>query len=132
LYPIHGAEERIYADIGIKRSYPKTYRHSYFWMGGLNVNSTQVKKSSFYVEEVEYSMINVYQDGGYVPNNNTQSYSVYQGGIGVGGFAGAGASLSFGNSVVIEPGITAHWLMVKLEDYQNMNPGIGAYVRFLF
>jgi hypothetical protein len=132
LYPIHGAEERIYADIGVKRSYPKTDRLSYFWTGGLNVNSTQVKKSAFYVEDVEYSMINVYQDGGYVPNGNTQSYSVYQGGIGVGGFAGAGASLSFGNAIVIEPGITAHWLMVKLEDYQNMNPGIGAYIRFLF
>jgi hypothetical protein len=132
LYPMRGAEERIYADIGVKRSYPKTDKLSYFWMGGLNVNSTQVKKSSFYVEEVEYSMINVYLDGGYVPNGNTQSYTVYQGGIGIGGFAGAGASLSFGNSIVIEPGFTAHWLMVKLEGYQNMNPGIGAYIRFLF
>ncbi len=132
LYPMRGAEERIYADIGLKRSYPKSDKLSYYWTGGLNVNSTQVKKSSFYVEEVEYNMINIYQNGGYVPNGNTQSYSVYQGGIGVGGFAGAGVSLMFGNGMVVEPGFTAHWLMVKLEDYQNMNPGIGAYIRFLF
>ena len=132
LYPLRGVEERIYADIGLKRTYHKTDKFSYFIMGGLNVNSTQVKKSSFYVEEVEYSMIDIYEGGGYVPNGNTQSYSVYQGGIGVGGFAGAGAALTFGKSIVIEPGFTAHWLMVKLEDYQNMNPGIGAYIRFMF
>lgn len=132
LYPMRGAEERIYGDIGIKRTYPKTDKLSYYVIGGLNVNSTQVKKCSFYVEEVEYSMINVYQDGGYVPNSNTQTYNVYQGGISVGGFAGAGTALTFGGSVVIETGITAHWLMVKLEDYQNMNPGIGAYIRFMY
>lgn len=132
LYPIRGVEERIYADIGIKRTYPKTDKLSYYLMGGINVNSTQVKKCSFYVEEVEYNMVNIYEDGGYVPNGNTQSYNVYQGGIGFGGFAGAGTALTFGNSVVIESGITAHWLMVKLEGYQTMNPGIGAYVRFMF
>jgi len=132
LYPMRGVEERIYADIGIKRTYPKTDKLSYFVMGGVNVNSTQVKKSSFYVEEVEYSMINVYQDGGYVPNSNSQTYNVYQGGIGVGGFAGVGTALTFANSIVIETGITAHWLMVKLEDYRNMNPGIGAYIRFMY
>jgi hypothetical protein len=132
LYPMHGAEERIYANIGLKRSYPKSDKLSYYWTGGLNVNSTQVKKCSFNVEDVEYTMINTYLDGSYVPNGNSQSYNIYQGGIGVGGFAGAGVSLMFGNGIVVEPGFTAHWLMVKLEDYENMNPGIGAYVRFLF
>ena len=84
------------------------------------------------MEEVEYSMINVYPAGGYVPNGNTQSYSVYQGGIGFGGFGGGGASITFGNGIVIETGIMVHWLMVKLKDYQNMNPGIGTNIRFLF
>lgn len=132
LYPMRGAEERIYGDIGVKRSYPKSDKLSYYWTGGLNVNSTQVKKCSFYVEDVEYSMVNIYQNGGYVPNGNTQSYNVYQGGIGLGGFAGGGASFIFENGMVVEPGIKAHWLMVKLEKYQNFNPGIGAYLRFLF
>lgn len=132
LYPMRGIEERIYADIGLKRTYPKTDKLAFYVTGGVNVNSTQVKKSSFYVEEVEYNMINIYQDGGYVPNGNTQTYNVYQGGVGLGGFAGAGTALTFGESVVIETGITAHWLMIKLEDYQNMNPGIGAYIRFMF
>jgi hypothetical protein len=131
LYPMRGVEERIYSDIGIKRTYPKTDKLSYYVMGGINVNSTEVKKCSFYVEEVEYSMINIYEDGGYVPNGNTQTYTVYQGGIGVGMFAGAGAALNF-SGVVIEPGITFHWLKVKLDGYQNMNPGIGANIRFLF
>ena len=132
LYPIRGVEERVYADIGLKRTYPQNDKLSFFAMGGLNINSTKVKESSFYVEEKEYSMINTYGDSGYIPNSNMQTYDVYQGGIGVGMHVGGGVALTFGNGIVIEPGLTAHWLMVQLERYQNMNPGIGAYVRFLF
>jgi hypothetical protein len=132
LYPINGIEERVYGDIGLRRTYKENARFSYFVMGGLNVNSTKVKKSTFNVEDIEYNMVNNYVNGYYVPGGNSQTYNVYQGGIGIGMFAGGGASFTFGNAVVLEPGITAHWLMVKLERYQNMNPGIGAYVRFLF
>jgi hypothetical protein len=46
-------------------------------------------------------------------------------------FAGAGATLIFGKGIVVEPGLSANWLMVKLEGYQNMNPGIGMYLRFI-
>jgi hypothetical protein len=131
LYPIHGSEERIYADLGMKHTFPQTDNFSYFAMGGLNVNSTQVRKSSFFVEETEYSMINNI-DGGYVPNGNNQTYNVYQGGIGIGIFAGGGASFTFGNGIVLEPGIKVHWLKVKLKRYEDMNPGAGFYIRFLF
>jgi len=131
LYPMRGVEERVYGDIGFKRTYPRTDKFAWFYTGGLNVNSTKVKQCSFYVEEVEYSMVNTYGDNGYVPGSNMQSYTVYQGGIGVGMYAGAGLSFIFQNGIVLEPGITAHWLMVKLERYQNMNPGIGAYLRFM-
>jgi hypothetical protein len=132
LYPMRGVEERVYGDIGLKRTIPQNKKYSYFVMGGLNVNSTKVKQCSFYVEDIEYDMVNQYGDNNYVPNGNTQTYPVYQGGIGVGMFAGGGAALTFGNGIVVEPGITAHWLMVKLDNYKNMNPGVGAYVRFMF
>jgi len=132
LFPMRGVEERVYANLGIKRSFPKTDKLSWFFTGGLNVNSTKVKKSSFYIDDMEYSMINVYGNNQFIPNSNMQTFNVYQGGIGFGMFGGAGASLKFANSVVIEPGITAHWLMVILEHYRDMNPGIGAYVRFMF
>ncbi len=132
LCPMRGSEERVYADIGIKRTYPQTDKFSYFVTGGLNVNSTKVKQCSFYVAEVEYDMVNQYGNNIYVPNGNTQTFPVYQGGIGVGMFAGGGAALTFGNGMVVEPGITAHWLMVKLDNYKNMNPGVGAYLRFMF
>jgi hypothetical protein len=132
LYPIRGVEERVYGDIGLKRTFPQGNKLSYFLMGGVNVNSTKVKKCSFYVEEVEYDMINRYGNNPYVPNGNMQTYDVYQGGIGVGMFAGGGAAFTFGNGIVLEPGITAHWLMVNLDRYKGMNPGAGAYIRFLF
>jgi hypothetical protein len=131
LYPMRGVEERVYGDIGVKRTYPNQDNLSIFWMAGLNINSTTVKQCSFYVEDKEYSMINLYGSTGYIPNSNMDTYNVYQGGIGVGMFAGGGLSLAFNNGIVLEPGITAHWLMVKLERYQKMNPGIGAYIRFI-
>lgn len=130
LYPINGEEKRVYANIGLKRAYPKSEKLSYFISGGLNINSTTAKKSSFIVVETEYSMVANY-DGGYVPGANNQTLSVYQGGIGFGMFAGAGATLIFGKGIVVEPGLSANWLMVKLEGYQNMNPGIGMYLRFI-
>lgn len=132
LLPMRGIEERVYADIGLKRSFFKTDKLSWFVTGGVNVNSTKVKKCSFYVGDVEYSMINVYGNNSYVPNGNVQSYSVYQGGIGFGMFGGTGASVTFGNGIVLEPGITFHMLMVNLQNYRGMNPGIGVYTRFLF
>jgi hypothetical protein len=131
-YPMRGVEDRVYGDIGLKLTTPKTDKLSLFFTAGLNVNSTKVIKSSFYVEDVEYSMINTYGNNSYIPNSNMQTYAIYQGGIGFGVFGGGGVALTFGNGIVIEPGITAHWLMVKLEGYNEMNPGIGAYVRFLF
>ena len=131
LCPLRGVEERVYADIGLKRSFPKKNNLSLFAIGGLNINSTKVKTCSFYVNETEYSMINQYGNSNYIPNSNMQTYNVYQGGIGVGMFAGGGASFTFGNGIVLEPGITAHWLMVKLEHYKDMNPGAGVYIRFL-
>ena len=132
LFPMRGVEERVYADIGLKRTYIKTDKLSWFLMGGVNVNSTKVKQCSFYVENKEYTMINLYGINGYVPNSNSQTFPVYQGGVGVGMFAGAGATLTFAGSICIEPGITAHWLMVNLNRYKDMNPGLGAYLRFLF
>lgn len=131
LCPVRGVEDRVYADIGLKRTYQKSEKLSYYVMGGLNLNSTKVKKSSFYVLEEEFDMIDHYNGVPYVPNSGMQTFEVYQGGIGVGMFAGAGAALNF-NGIVIEPGITVHWLMVNLDGYQSMNPGIGANVRFMF
>jgi hypothetical protein len=129
-FPINGSEERVYGNIGLKRTYPKSDKLSYYISGGLNINSTTVRKSSFYVVETEYDMIDNY-DQGYVPGAGHQTFNVYQGGLGFGIFAGAGAAFIFGNGIVVEPGLSANWLMVKLEGYRNMNPGIGLYLRFM-
>lgn len=132
LYKIRGLEKRVYADIGLKRSFQRSERLTYFVMGGININSTKVQKSSFYVEEHEYSMINQYGNQFYIPGGNNQTFNVYQGGIGYGVFGGVGATMRFGNSIYIEPGITAHWVKIKLTSYESMRPGGGAYLRFLF
>jgi len=138
LFPLRGVEERVYGDIGLKRTFQYAEKRAWFINAGLNVNSTKVKKCSFYItdpatqQEVEYDMVNRYGNTTYVPNSNLQTYNVYQGGIGFGMFLGGGASMKFANGMMCEPGLIAHWLTVQLTGYKGMNPGIGAYVRFLF
>jgi len=131
MYVIRGEEDRVYIDLGVKRNFPLSRKTSVFAMAGFNLNNTKVKKSSFFVEDKEYSIINIYGSGTYIPGGNTQSYQVYQGGIGFGLFLSGGATFQFGE-VVFEPGINAHWLNVDLDGYKKFKPGGGVYIRFLF
>ncbi len=137
MFTIRGVEERVYIDLGIKRSFRVSGRTELFAIGGLNLNNTKVLKSSFFVkgpndlQEKEYSMINNYINGQYVPNSNSQTVNIYQGGIGFGMYVNGGATFHFGD-ILLEPGINAHWLNINLEGYRKFKPGAGVYIRFLF
>ncbi|HPT13598.1 MAG TPA: hypothetical protein PK796_02335 [Bacteroidales bacterium] len=132
LYPVKGIEERVYFNLTLKRYFDSPKPNlNYFLMGGINVNNTKVLKNALYIEEKEYSMINIYGRQNYVPNTSMQTFSVYEGGIGFGLVAGGGASLTFDNGIILEPGITANWTRVNLEGYKRFTPGIGIYMRFI-
>jgi hypothetical protein len=131
LFPLRGVEERIYANIGLRRDFVRKKNLSYFATGGININSTQVKKCSFYVDEKEYSMINNLI-GNYVPGGNYQTTSIYQGGIGYGLFASGGLSFRFPMGVIAEPSININFVRVNLEQYKQFKPGFGIFTRFLF
>lgn len=134
LLPLRGSEKRVYADVGIKRSFIKTDDLAYFFIAGLNINSTRVQKSSFYVknefgDDIEYDMRNT---GNYNPYGGSQSFNPkYQGGVGFGIYGEAGASVRFGNSMVVEPSLIVHYLNINLERYKSMRPGVGFGLRFL-
>lgn len=134
LIPLRGRERRVYADIGLRRNFIKTDDLSYFFIAGVNMNSTMVQKSAFYVQDefgndIEYDMRNI---GIYNPYGVTQTYSPrYQGGVGFGIYGETGASFRFGNSVIVEPSLAIHYLKVNLERYKSMRPGFGAGLRFL-
>lgn len=132
LYPVKGIEERVYFNLTLKRYFDSQKPNlNYFVMGGINVNNTKVLKNALYIEEKEYSLINIYGRQNYVPNTGMQTFSVYEGGIGFGLVAGGGASLTFDNGIILEPGITANWARVNLEGYKRFTPGIGIYMRFI-
>lgn len=129
LCPIKGVEERVYFDIGLKRSFKVSDKFGYFLIGGLNVNNTTVIKSAFYVEEKEYSIVNNYINGVYI-GPNSQTYNIKQGGIGWGLYFSGGASFQFGD-VGFEPGFNAHFINVDLDGYNKYKPGAGFYLRFM-
>lgn len=129
LCPIRGVEERVYFDIGLRRSFRVSDQLGYFLIGGLNVNNTTVIKSAFYVEEKEYSLVNNYINGIY-SGPNTQTFNIKQGGIGWGLFFSGGASFQFGD-IGFEPGINAHFINVDLDGYNKYKPGAGFYLRFM-
>lgn len=134
LLPLRGKERRVYADIGLRRNFVKTDDLSYYFIAGINMSSTMVQKSSFYVKDelgndIEYDMR---YTGNYNPYGGNQTFNPkYQGGVGFGIHGEVGASFRFGNSVVVEPNLTIHYLKVNLERYKSMRPGIGAGLRFL-
>jgi hypothetical protein len=132
LYPVKGVEERVYFNLALKRFFESSKQNvMYFALGGINVNNTKVLKNVLFIENKEYSMINIYGNKNYVPNSSMQTFSVYEGGIGFGLVAGGGASITFENGMVLEPGITANWTKVNLEGYKRFTPGVGIYIRFI-
>lgn len=132
LYPVKGLEERVYFNLALKRFFDSEKDNvMYFVLAGINVNNTKVLKNAIYIEGKEYSLINIYGKQNYVPNTGMQTFSVYEGGIGFGLVAGGGASITFDNGIILEPGITANWTRINLEGYKKFTPGIGIYVRFI-
>lgn len=132
LYPIKGLEERVYFNLAMKRFFETRKENvMYFMLGGININNTKVLKNAIYIQGKEYSIINVYGKQNYVPNTSLQTFSVYEGGIGFGITGGVGASVTFKNGIILEPGITANWTRINLEGYKRFTPGIGIYMRFI-
>lgn len=128
LCPIRGEEKRVYIDLGLRRNFPISDQMSWFVIGGLNLNNTTVVKSSFYIDEREFTIINNYINGIYT-GPNSQTLNIKQGGIGWGMFLSGGLNLRFGN-ISFEPGFNAHFVNVDLDGYKKYKPGAGFYIRF--
>lgn len=131
LFPIIGTERRAYLDIGVKRNFQKTENFGWFLTAGLNINSTKRLESKFYIDEQEFTLVNPYGSGNFIPGQSQQFPDPYQGGIGFGVFAEAGATFNFLGRVVIEPFSSFHYLGIHLQRYEQMRPGIGFGVRFI-
>lgn len=129
---IFGTERRVYADIGLRHNFNSSKDVKYFISAGVNINSTKVIKSAIYIDGVEYTLINRYGNQPYSPVIQDYGQEPYQGGIGFGAYTQFGGSYIFNNLICVEPFFNLHFLNVNLEGYNQMRPGFGAGLRFIY
>jgi hypothetical protein len=130
LFPIWGIEERVNIDLNFSKYF---HAHSQtmvpFLEAGININSTRVKENSIQINDLKYSLIDVYLNGSYVPGMQQSQYYIQQGGVGWGINAGGGLRLIFNEYVSIDPGVTIYYQKINLERYEQFRPGVVFYVR---
>ncbi|MBC8147876.1 MAG: hypothetical protein H8E98_07835, partial [Bacteroidetes bacterium] len=132
LYTIYGSEKRINIDVGISKIFRPKEKTQIFIEGGFNLNNTKVVESKIQIENLEYSLVNVYLNQNYVPNSNLQEYAINQGGIGFGTFLSSGVKLNFSDAISIDPGATLYWKSIHLEGYDYTKLHYSFYVRMIF
>ncbi len=129
---IRGVEERVSIDIGISKFWPVGKITHIFVETGFHMNSTRVLENRIQIGNKEYSLVNQYGNGSYVPNSNMTAYDIYQGGIGFGIFLAGGVKFIVTESVSIDPGIQFNYKKVKLEGYSDFAMDYYAYIRLIF
>jgi len=130
IYDIWGIEERINIDLLFSRYFElDNPMYMPFFEAGINLTSTKVKEHKIRIEDLEYSLVDVYLNGSYVPGMAQNEYEIYQGGIGFGFTAAAGIKLRFNNQISVDPGLRIYFQNVKLENYDLMKPAFAFFVR---
>ena len=130
IYEIWGVEDRINIDLLYSKYFKTSSRMIVpFFEGGLNINSVSVKENKIRIEHLEYSLVNVYLNGGYVPGAAQNTYNIQQGGIGWGVSAAIGLKMIFNESVSIDPGFRVYYQKIKLEGYEEFKPAFSLFVR---
>lgn len=130
IYDIWGVEERVNIDLLVSK-YFKLDNPMFipFFEGGLNISSTVVKENKIRMETLEYSLVDVYLSGGYVPGAAQNEYDIHQGGIGLGFSAAVGVKMMFNDQISIDPGFRVYFQKIKLEGYELMKPSFSIFVR---
>jgi hypothetical protein len=130
IYPIWGIEDRINIDFLISRYFKTNSSHLFpFFEAGFNLNSVRVKENKIRIETLEYSLVDIYLDGGYVPGLPQNEYYVQQGGIGWGISAALGLKMAFSDYVSIDPGFRFYYQSVALDHYEKLSFSYSFFVR---
>ncbi len=130
-FPIYGQEERTYIDIGLHKEYYLGEKANFFINGGLNFTNTLVTKNGITINDLDFSIINVYGNQSYVPGSGAQPYEVRQGGIGFGFFGGCGVNLNFNEKVSVDPGLNLYYQSIKLSGYEQYRLNYYLYIRLM-
>ena len=130
-FPIYGQEQRSYIDIGLQKQWFLGKLSNFFVEGGINFTNVLVKKSGIVINNLDYSIVNVYGSQQYTPNTSMQPYEIKQGGIGLGFFGGAGISLNFNENVSLEPGFNVYYQSINLLGYEQFGLNYSIYMRLI-
>ena len=131
---IRGIEERISVDLGISKFYRVGEITHVFIEMGLHMNSTEALENRIQIGAKEYSIVDIYLNGSYIPGpgGNTQEYSIYQGGIGFGILLAGGVKFIVSDKISIDPGVQFTYKKQNLTNYTNFTMDTYVFVRLIF
>jgi hypothetical protein len=130
LFSIWGMEERVNFDLVFSRYFPvKSEVFLPFFEAGFNINSTRVIENKIKINQLEYSLVDVYLNGSYVPGVQQNQYTVQQGGVGWGISGTGGVKMIFNNGLSIDPGVQLLYQKINLEGYERYRPALVFFVR---
>lgn len=130
IFDIWGIEQRVNIDLLVSRYFKlKNPMFIPFFEGGLNISSTRVKENKIRLETLEYSLVDVYLSGSFVPGTAQNQYVIQQGGMGLGLSAALGVKLKFNDQVSVDPGFRIYYQKIKLEGYELMKPAYTVFIR---
>lgn len=113
-FNIYGSEERVNIDFGLRKAFSYDDKMAFYVMGGVNVNNTTVEENKINIGSLTYSIKTNYSSTDYVPGTPVNEYNIKQGGIGFGGFAGAGGQFYFENNLYIALDLTGYYTQTIL------------------
>lgn len=131
-YPIWGKEDRINIDIGGSYEFPLDEKIFGFVEVGFNLNNTKVRENKIAIENLEYSIVNIYGNQYYIPNTQLQEYPVRQGGIGLGAFLSPGVKFKFSEHVAVDLLGSIYWAKINLMHYNTFRLHYNVMLRFVF
>jgi hypothetical protein len=130
LFNIWGKEDRVNIDIQMSKFFRiKNEMFIPFMELGLNINSTRVQEHKIKINNLEYSLVNVFLNGSYIPGAPQTQYNVQQGGVSIGATASGGLKMVFNENLSIDPGVQLYMQRINLEGYEKFRPGFVFFVR---
>ncbi len=119
-FMIWGEEDRHHFDFGVTWEFDSKLTGFYPSFDlGVTVTNAKVKTHKIFVNEREFSLINVYGNQPYVPGSGQQTFMVEQGGIGFGGFVTAGGRYYINSSFSLDPSVQLYVNTIHLKPYQQ-------------
>jgi len=132
-YPIMGKERRIFFEINASYLFETVHPSIFpFVELGVHVNNVKVLKCELIVEDVPFSMINMYGAGTYYDPSIAQPViNPYLGGVGFGFVGGFGVRFAFNKWAALEPVIQVSTEKLHLSSYGKMRPNYNLMIRLV-